>query len=570
MLSNFLKFSCRKVSCGNCINLVRVRRLVNGALEKEDLISGWDTIDEAMTVAGSDSDALALPSAKDVYVLVIEAFSSSNRARKDPRKLPGSKHSSANLRIVTTSRPNAMKSFPDFQTFTIFDESSEGPSSGRTQNAIITIHASVKVAVDLNDPGKPEPDTVNKGYNQDLDSPRPAHMDQWLNKYQPVFVIDDSDSMVADGAWGKAKQAVVQVTAEVMQYDSEGIDLYFVNSPLYQNSITAPEDVVEIFGKIKPQGLSPIGARLEFVLNKVIDQLEQAKLDAAAYGQIKPIDIVVLTNSPPSDNSSTVIQEATRKLNEGLHHPNAIAIQFTQIGNDQLAKTALKKLSDDPSFNIMDTVNFENKFTPENLQNSVLNAMHPSVRAKVASSSGSEFVHYRVHNDEGANILTEDGKWPGSTPDDHVMFRFPNELSLPTFSEGSHYKILNSTGKALSLYSGIDPGRDLYLYDLPSHQLHRDSPTLSFSLNIQDDGGIALRCKHLGNWAGPNFCAHPTEYSYYFVPTESEEWFYIFPDKTSRQAFYETQVRLNGWDFRLEVKDLNVNDPLQRWRVVPA
>ena len=53
-------------------------------------------------------------------------------------------------------------------------------SSGRTQNAIITIHASVKVAVDLNDPGKPEPETVNKGYNEDLDCPRPAHMDQWL------------------------------------------------------------------------------------------------------------------------------------------------------------------------------------------------------------------------------------------------------------------------------------------------------------------------------------------------------------------------------------------------------
>ena len=44
--------------------------------------------------------------------------------------------------------------------------------------------------------------------------------------------------MAADGAWGKAKQAVVRVTAEVMQYDSEGIDMYFLNSLLYQNSIT--------------------------------------------------------------------------------------------------------------------------------------------------------------------------------------------------------------------------------------------------------------------------------------------------------------------------------------------
>ena len=80
--------------------------------------------------------------------------------------------------------------------------------------------------------------------------------------------------MAADGAWGKTKQAVVRVTAEVMQYDSEGIDMYFLNSLLYQNSITvrysihidcrmltvaiyqAPADVVQIFGKIKPKGVT--------------------------------------------------------------------------------------------------------------------------------------------------------------------------------------------------------------------------------------------------------------------------------------------------------------------------
>ena len=141
---------------------------------------------------------------------------------------------------------------------------------------------------------------------------------------------------------------------------------------------------------------------------------------------------------------------------------------------------------------------FGNKFTPENLQNSVLNAIHPSVRARVASSSGLQFgatfhvflriwlpphspflAHYRPYNDEGANILTGDGKWPGSTPDDHVMFKSTIQLSHPTFSEGSHYKILSSTGKAWSLLSGIDPGRDLYLYDLFGHQVHRNSPTIS-------------------------------------------------------------------------------------------
>ena len=38
----------------------------------------------------------------------------------------------------------------------------------------------MKAAVDLNDPGKPDPESVNKGYNEELDCPRPSSMDQWL------------------------------------------------------------------------------------------------------------------------------------------------------------------------------------------------------------------------------------------------------------------------------------------------------------------------------------------------------------------------------------------------------
>ena len=39
----------------------------------------------------------------------------------------------------------------------------------------------------------------------------------------------------------------------------------------------------------------------------------------------------------------------------------------------------------------MDAVSFGTKFTPENLQKAVLGAMHPSVRAKVVSSSGLQY-----------------------------------------------------------------------------------------------------------------------------------------------------------------------------------
>jgi hypothetical protein len=70
-------------------------------LEQQDFVSGWDASDEVMTVDGGDSGSLALPSAEDAYVLVVEFYYSKNRARKDPRKLPKLKDLSTSLRVIT-------------------------------------------------------------------------------------------------------------------------------------------------------------------------------------------------------------------------------------------------------------------------------------------------------------------------------------------------------------------------------------------------------------------------------------------------------------------------------------
>ena len=76
-----------------------MRRTVDGALETHDLVSRWDTNDKVMTLDGTDSDAVALLSAEDSYVLGLEVFHSKNSARKDPRKLPGLNDVSTNLRV---------------------------------------------------------------------------------------------------------------------------------------------------------------------------------------------------------------------------------------------------------------------------------------------------------------------------------------------------------------------------------------------------------------------------------------------------------------------------------------
>ena len=54
-----------------------------------------------MTIDGSDSDALALPSTEDAYILYVEAYYSRNKKRKDPRRLPGFEDLSTNLRVIT-------------------------------------------------------------------------------------------------------------------------------------------------------------------------------------------------------------------------------------------------------------------------------------------------------------------------------------------------------------------------------------------------------------------------------------------------------------------------------------
>ncbi|KAF8898116.1 hypothetical protein CPB84DRAFT_1815723 [Gymnopilus junonius] len=528
------------VSYGNCINLIRICRTINGALEKQDLVSRWDTAGKAMT-SMEVIRILGYSCHRGRFRSYYRSFPLPKPGQKRPSRLPGFKDLSTSLRVIANSRPKDMKSFPDSQMFTIFDESLGTTGSGQSLNAIITIHSN---------PGKPDPGTVNEGYNEELDRPRPSFMDDWLEKYRAIFIVDDSSAMINSGAWVKAKDAVFRVATEVMQYDANGISVYFLNSLLYQDVVTSPGDVEQIFSQVEPQGASPIGARLEFVLNKVTDQLEQAKNSASEYSQIKPIHIVVLTNSPSSDNVAKVIRFASRKLNDGLHHPNAVSIQFVQVGNDDGAEKALKKLSEDPSFNIVDSVSLGTKFSPETLQKAVLGTMHPSVRAKVASTSGSQLRQYKLCQPPLEAL------WLGPTADDYVRFKYTTQPIIPPFVEGAQYRVLNrQTNRALVLNTGVSPGRDLYLFDS------------TFTLKRRDDGGVALHSTRTGTYVGPNFMSSATEVSLYVISSTSNPgFFFICADRDHRQAFFDPEVDIthNG-AFRLDLGNFDKDNTRQMW-----
>jgi len=135
------------ISVGECINLVRVTRMVRGVLEIQELVSSWDSINQAMAVRDSGTMSLAIQAVENPVVVVVECFHSGDKRKDDPVLLPARNDLNSKLRVVTTDRPKGMKSVPDHRTFWIFDDDSKSGS-----NSAIVIVQSTKKDVDSNDP----------------------------------------------------------------------------------------------------------------------------------------------------------------------------------------------------------------------------------------------------------------------------------------------------------------------------------------------------------------------------------------------------------------------------------
>ncbi|EDR12193.1 uncharacterized protein LACBIDRAFT_323284 [Laccaria bicolor S238N-H82] len=315
------------VSVGKCLNLVRIHREVQGILEVQSFISSWDSVNEAMVLDTSGANSCVMQAVDEATVVVLELFHTKNTHRRNPLSLPAKQDVSSNLWITS-----------------IFDGQSQpksgAPSSEPGYNAIVMVHLSVKMTVDLNDPGKPTP-----------------------GNYKIIFVIDDSGSM-SGGRWKQVRAALAEIGKEAMQYDADGVDVCFINSPVHKELVKVSnylafliaelnkhnqtqEEILSVYDQVQPSGFTPTGAKLEAILGPVIEKLDAA-VDTQAYGHIKPADIIVLTDGVPTDDPAAVIQTAAQKLDEGLHHMNAVGIQFVQIGNDEGADQALMALCNGP------------------------------------------------------------------------------------------------------------------------------------------------------------------------------------------------------------------------------
>ncbi|KAL9104944.1 MAG: hypothetical protein Q9163_000189 [Psora crenata] len=167
----------------------------------------------------------------------------------------------------------------------------------------------------------------------------------FLSTFDTIFLIDDSGSM-SGSKWRETSAALSAITPICTSHDVDGIDIHFLNtpdSPTYLN-ITSAERVTAIFERVKPGGGTPTGQRLNAILKPYLARLEQKGRGKA--DEVKPLNIIVLTDGEAHDDPESVILSAARKLDR-LDAPSwQIGIQFFQVGNDPEATRALRDLDD--------------------------------------------------------------------------------------------------------------------------------------------------------------------------------------------------------------------------------
>lgn len=178
----------------------------------------------------------------------------------------------------------------------------------------------------------------------------------FLKTFDTVFVVDDSASMAGE-YWDQLGRALATTANIATKYDSDGIDIHFLNSHKYDCKYITSLDVVQgLFNSVQPAGITPIGGCLDYILRDYVDKYAAAK---AAYTPSttgpgphptmhdslpKPINILVLTDGEPTDNLEDVVVSAARMLDDLRAPLHQVGIQFVQIGNEEGAREALEEL----------------------------------------------------------------------------------------------------------------------------------------------------------------------------------------------------------------------------------
>src|SRR5262249_37470468 len=133
----------------------------------------------------------------------------------------------------------------------------------------------------------------------------------FLAKYDTAFLVDDSGSMVGSN-WTETCNALKALVSICVKYDSDGVDLYFLNRKNRMDSgsakgyrnVTSAVGVMALFSDVKPDGGTPTGQRLADILRPYVEKVEEA---AVSTTTVKPLNLIVVTDGAAGDDVESVV-----------------------------------------------------------------------------------------------------------------------------------------------------------------------------------------------------------------------------------------------------------------------
>jgi hypothetical protein len=142
--------------------------------------------------------------------------------------------------------------------------------------------------------------------------------------------------------WKQTRDALAAITPICTKYDSDGIDIYFLNAPdnPYYHNVKSSSTVAEIFSSVRPRGATPTGQKLHDILKRYLN-------DFSKRGEsMKPLNIIIITDGEATDDVESTLIAAAKKLDRHEAPAWQIGIQFFQVGNSTSARQYLKYLDD--------------------------------------------------------------------------------------------------------------------------------------------------------------------------------------------------------------------------------
>lgn len=174
-----------------------------------------------------------------------------------------------------------------------------------------------------------------------------------LKKYDTVFLVDDSDSMMEHDLelgtrWETAKSIIEKIAPFLFEKNSNGIEMRFFNFYPEKDqreklkNLKSVKEVASQFTELRPEGPSRTADEIDEILSKFIDKFEKDR-------EIKGLNLIVVTNGKPSkgqDIEGTIVKYA-RQLERLWVPEHKVGIQFVQIGKDPKTTAFLKRLDND-------------------------------------------------------------------------------------------------------------------------------------------------------------------------------------------------------------------------------